>query len=1007
MRSQTSNMKHLTFNNLVLISFFIIFGVLFFSPVYAEDFNLESGSDEGIIIEKININIEMDNDKDGEGTAIVEIIDEDQEEEYKIEEESEDFAFNLESGEDTEIESLIFTPEIEDESEDDEIDVLLLTTTEEVGTTDSTSRTTPTLEVEIEDSDPAITILITPTTIEPIAELSTITIHLQIEAYDATLFNDDFVVTECLPTEESSTTTFTTYCALQQLSEDQNWNTNFNFSGDSVFLSSINNYNGADWNWWAFFHNLDFASEALNEYVLQENDSIILSYGTFPLKIEAATTTPELDTTTTVKIKEFGFDLSWNSAWLDSPSSTFVINREEIFDEDGIYELDITTTTPYEIYGTKDNFVNSSILTVSPQELVEETILTTTTIHFQFETNDGTVFNNDSYVVESCDYDGQSTLTTWCAIQQIANEESWELGYTDYGGEWGIFLSTVTTSLGTYNYPSFFVNNDLGPGISSYDLQENDHILFTVNINPLKIEIETQTPELNTTTTINIKEFGFDAFWNSVWSDSTSSTIIINNEEYFDEDGIFELEITTTTPYEIYGKKDGYLDSEVLIISPTSTAENIADENDDNIGGGPSTITHNNLDVEKAIKFLSNNENDGILGSSAIYTDWAAIAFGAYNKNHQTAQNIKDYLLTDPNSLAGLNDVSDYARRAMALMSLGINPYSGTNTNYIDSLVNQFDGTQFGDVNLFNDDIFAIIPLLNAGYNSQDEIISKTVEFILSKQINGGWGSIDMTAAAIQTLSPLTEISGVSEALVSAKNKLKDAQDTSGGWNNTPATAWTMQSIISLNENIEDWKTSNKTPGDYLYSIQISDGGVDKDADENTRIWNTSYAIPAALGMNWHNILQNFNKPVILPVNPDPGPTGFATTTDSIITTSTPTTALDIVETPTTTIKIASPTPDLIEEPAPTPKSQITPASTPTYTPPTVKTPEHDDSSTTTKHTTTTPDPTLTPHTGQTLSANTSSTPLQSAAKGVFGTATAMASGLGLYLGWRFLLTLV
>lgn len=860
MKCQTSNMEHLTYNKIFLISFFIICGILFFSPVLAEE---SPSSTEDIVENTTTTPISIEGSVDIPTNC--EVVDTDGvTHSYGDPTSSTYFAIcAIKAAQDAGIISNInlsnqypsmglFVTAINDVEADPMNQYWALFQNDgfaSLGISSLPIEVGDTLKLELQDfvgnnlgSNLTLHInsLLPTTNSSTTTEfLATTTIHLQIETYDNTLFNDDFVVTACEPTENTTSTSLTVYCALQQLSANMGWTTTFSFYSDSVFLSSINNYDGADWNWWAFFHNLDFASEALNEYIVQENDDILLSYGTFPLKIEVPTTTPELNTTTTLNIKEFGFDLSWNSAWLDSNSSTLVINDEEYFTENGIYELEINTTTPYEIYGKKNGYLNTEII----------------------------------YII------------------------------------------------------------------------------------------------------------------------ATSSTDDTGNNNSTDNDG---------------------------------------DDEENTSSGGSTIITHNNLNINKAIEFLSANQNEiGNFGSSDIYTDWVAIAFGSYNKNHETAQNIKSYLITDPNPLVGMNDVSDYARRSMALIALGINPYSDTATNYINKLIEKFDGTQFGDPNLYNDDIFAIIPLLHAGYNYQDEIISKTVNFILSKQTNGGWGSVDLTAATIQALSPLTDIFQVSEALLSAKNKLKDTQTSNGGWGNIPSTAWVMQAISSSGENQEDWQNNNITPDDYLYSLQASDGGLDETNTNNDfRIWNTAYAIPASLKMDWNDIMQNFTKPTN-----ENSTSGLPDTTDT--TTTTPTSTIDIIiitptSTPTSTIEIegetATTTIEIIEETCTDALQCVSITNTietditnhETYNPNQDKIQNIDEKtqSDTTRNdnetmeqfdndnNTTTPTSELV-ISNQTLSSASSSTPIQNTAKGVFATATAMASGLGLYLGWRFLLSLV
>src|SRR5205807_704096 len=136
------------------------------------------------------------------------------------------------------------------------------------------------------------------------------------------------------------------------------------------------------------------------------------------------------------------------------------------------------------------------------------------------------------------------------------------------------------------------------------------------------------------------------------------------------------------------------------------------------------------------------------------------VAFGAQDPGAAKAK-LKNYLLnTKPN----LSAVTDYERHAMALEAIGINPYSDTPVNYISNITAAFDGTQIGSPTLDNDDIFAIFPLLKAGYGPGDLIIQKEAAFILSAQLpDGSWDeSPDMTAAAVQAVGSFFGVPGIS-----------------------------------------------------------------------------------------------------------------------------------------------------------------------------------------------------------------------------------------------------
>lgn len=251
--------------------------------------------------------------------------------------------------------------------------------------------------------------------------------------------------------------------------------------------------------------------------------------------------------------------------------------------------------------------------------------------------------------------------------------------------------------------------------------------------------------------------------------------------------------------------------------------------------------------VEKAVDFLAGNQNsDGSFGSSPTFSDWAAVALGSFEGENITKGKLREYLLEDPNPG---ELVSDSARRAMALMALGINPYSGTRTNYIEKITKSFDGTQFGDPNLYNDDVFSLLVLLKAGYSLSDEIIQKAIAFILSfQQEDGSWVGVDMTAAAVQALSFAFSQDSARETLVKARAYLQKSQENNGSFGNIYSTAWAMQAIAAL-------------PNQYLASQQVEDGGVESLGTLNNRIWATSYVIPAALGKDWGKILVAFEKP--------------------------------------------------------------------------------------------------------------------------------------------------
>ncbi len=382
---------------------------------------------------------------------------------------------------------------------------------------------------------------------------------------------------------------------------------------------------------------------------------------------------------------------------------------------------------------------------------------------------------------------------------------------------------------------------------------------------------------------------------------------------------IFTMNATGTFAVGI--QEDFYFPSASITIvdaPATTTPETPAPTPSSGGGGG---ISHILLNTPSALAYLASKQKPDGSFDSLFLTDWAALAFAASDPGTPKTL-LRDYLLAASPSLSS---VTDYERHAMALMALGINPYSGTQTNYIAPIIAAFDGTQIGSIDFENDDIFALFPLLHAGYGANDDIIQKTVAFIISRQLsNGSWiGGVDMTAAAIQALTLVPSLSNVSTALTKAENYLRSQQQSNGGWGNSFSTSWALQAIAALGQSPSNWAPNGLNPVDYLANLQQPDGGLEPTtSDMQTRIWATEYAIPASLGRTWTSLLQSFPKPVnttnsggaILGVS-----TSTATTTPTAAT-STPITATStpLVATSTSETVVASTT--VAQEIKPTPK---------------------------------------------------------------------------------------
>lgn len=333
-----------------------------------------------------------------------------------------------------------------------------------------------------------------------------------------------------------------------------------------------------------------------------------------------------------------------------------------------------------------------------------------------------------------------------------------------------------------------------------------------------------------------------------------------------DSNGRATLSVGSAGAYQVGTRGSGYFPNTSITVS--APVQNPASANSGGGGGGSGSypVTHTSFNVSSALLYLVSKQHlDGSFDSSLL-SDWAALAFSAANPGTalagQAKTNLRNYLLI---SAPALSSATDYERHAMALQALGINPYSDTAINYIDKILGYFDGKQIGDTGLVNDDIFAIFPLLHAGYTTNDDVIQKTVAFIVTKQFsNGSWdGNVDMTAAAVQALSQVGSLPNVPSAIDRAKSYLHSKQEWNGGFGNSFSTSWALQAIASLGESPTSWASlSGYYPTDYLTGLQQTDGGVEPtSSDTQTRIWATAYAIPAASGKTWGSLLSAFAKP--------------------------------------------------------------------------------------------------------------------------------------------------
>ncbi len=336
---------------------------------------------------------------------------------------------------------------------------------------------------------------------------------------------------------------------------------------------------------------------------------------------------------------------------------------------------------------------------------------------------------------------------------------------------------------------------------------------------------------------------------------------IVVNTYSVDTNGSASLTLNEPNTYNLGIVEDYYFPLYPVTVNPVAQSGGSYGSSVSNIGGvvlGAETKKSSNILNKKAlVEFLKKNQKeDGSFGPD-LYTDWAAIALSSTKDSAESLNKVAEYLAKN-NKAFSLPQ--DNARRAMALLALGFDPQTTSGINNIKPIIDSFDGHQFGDTELINDDIFALLVLSKTGYSVDDDIIKKDVSFVLSKQGSDGSfeNSIDLTAAAVLALKNYVPLPYVAVNIDRATQYIKLNQSEDGGWGNAYSTSWVL-GVVNFEK--EKWTKNNKSGFAFLGTLQDTDGGLLEPEEKlENRIWATSYAVPVAYGMEWNSLLKKFNR---------------------------------------------------------------------------------------------------------------------------------------------------
>ena len=308
-----------------------------------------------------------------------------------------------------------------------------------------------------------------------------------------------------------------------------------------------------------------------------------------------------------------------------------------------------------------------------------------------------------------------------------------------------------------------------------------------------------------------------------------------------------------------------------------------------NVQASP-TIYNYADNVSSALDFL--NETQFTTGAIDGFPDsaWAALAITAAGEDPATGRwqpcdwSLIDYLRDEPkDSILGqpsdtnplaLFRVNDFARMILVTSAVGEDPTSFGDVNYLVMLKSFYDGQQFGDPNLVEDDALAILALVSCGDNNANnaEMILNAASTIKDQQNDDmGWSSIagksdtKVTSLVIQALIAAGENRG-SQVITDALDYLKTEPEDDGGFSDARTTSYAIQAIVAAGQDPSTYLSNGKSPLDYLIDLQQDDGSFNYTMNMSLYPQSTTiFPIPALYGATHPVMIRTIRNDYELP----------------------------------------------------------------------------------------------------------------------------------------------
>lgn len=527
-----------------------------------------------------------------------------------------------------------------------------------------------------------------------------------------------------------------------------------------------------------------------------------------------------------------------------------------------------------------------------------------TVVHMRVEGQTQTLFDGevtigDCVARDDGGLDHALSGVALCGLANIAATESLALSLQDFG--WGLFVAGIGADITPTDWSqswSFWVNEEpAAVGADTYQVAEGDDLLLAFSgypMVPLRVTAPEKTLAGEQFTVLVEKKIGdYDANynWQGAWLPAGTALLWVNNNVVeLDEAGQALVNINEPGAADIWAEGEGFVrslwwqveveneaeETAVPTATPTPSASWLVSPMVSPIPFEstapeatitpvlPSPNSADELIVEEertraarlALAYLKSKQGvDGRIEGDLV-TAWSAMSFGADGQRAETVSN-SERTLWDGLAGAQLSSATDIERQIMAVRAAGGNPHVWQGRDLVQELRGYLKEGQLGETTIINDDIFGVLAWLASDQSMVSSEVEQTVNTVIDNQdSDGAWGSVDLTAAAVQGLQEYFKRGGnieVRSAIEWARSYLRSHQDKYGGFGeNLASTAWGIQAIVALGEDPAGWTNNDgKTPWQALEQYQNNNGGFGWRSNEDVSSFMTAYAVPALLGKAW------------------------------------------------------------------------------------------------------------------------------------------------------------